>query len=326
MANFASAPRVRETSTTTGTGTYTLAGAPAGYQAFSVLGANNLCKYFATDGTNWEEGIGTVLTGPARLARTHILGSSNGGAAVNWGAGTRTLRCGPIAAMDAPRYLAKSVAGGAGTTVLTQDEQRRNVLEFTGALTGNRTIEVDATVWAWTAVYNNTSGAFTLTFKVTGQTGVVIPQGRRLAAHCDGTDVRPSAAMSAAGVSEFPSGTALVFQQTTAPVGWTKSTTHNDKALRVVSGTAASGGATAFSSVFGTGKVTGGKTLATTDIPSHTHTITAGILLNGGGGGRNIMDSTGADGVTNATGGGGSHDHTLSLDLQYMDVIVATKD
>jgi hypothetical protein len=46
----------------------------------------------------------------------------------------------------------------------------------------------------------------------------------------------------------FPSGTLLCFQQTAAPIYWTKQVTHNDKALRVVSGTASSGGANSFSS------------------------------------------------------------------------------
>ena len=40
----------------------------------------------------------------------------------------------------------------------------------------------------------------------------------------------------------FPTGTLMLFQQTAAPTGWTKQTTHDDKALRVVSGTASSGG------------------------------------------------------------------------------------
>jgi hypothetical protein len=48
----------------------------------------------------------------------------------------------------------------------------------------------------------------------------------------------------------FPVGTLMLFQQTTAPTGWTKETTHNNKALRVVSGSAGSGGSTAFTSVF----------------------------------------------------------------------------
>src|SRR5262249_32277635 len=69
----------------------------------------------------------------------------------------------------------------------------------------------------------------------------------------------------------FPSGTNILFQQTSAPTGWTKQTTHNDKALRVVSGTASSGGTVAFSTCFGR-TATDSYTLLTADIPSHTHT------------------------------------------------------
>lgn len=72
-----------------------------------------------------------------------------------------------------------------------------------------------------------------------------------------------------------PAGTAAVFAQTAAPTGWTKSTTHNDKALRVVTGTASSGGATAFTTVFGSGKATGAHTLDSTEIPAHTHSFSA---------------------------------------------------
>lgn len=87
------ADRVKESSTTTGTGTYSLAGAVTGFQGFVAgVGDGNTCYYAAEDGTNWEVGIGTVAAAsPDTLARTTILASSNGGAAVNWGAGTRNL-------------------------------------------------------------------------------------------------------------------------------------------------------------------------------------------------------------------------------------------
>lgn len=91
------AARVKETSTTTGTGTYSLAGAPTGFQTFVAgIGDNNICYYTAENGTDWEEGIGTVDdASPDTLARTLILSSSNANAAVNWGAGTKTLFCSP---------------------------------------------------------------------------------------------------------------------------------------------------------------------------------------------------------------------------------------
>ena len=130
--------------------------------------------------------------------------------------------------------------------------------------------------------------------------------------------------------TSLASGTKALFQQTAAPTNWTKDTTHDDKALRVVTGTPGSGGATAFTSVFGSGKVTGAHTLATSEMPSHDHTPRT--WTSGSDGGYNLQDSTNSSGVANAdlttttTGGGGSHDHTLSLDLQFVDLIIATKD
>lgn len=83
---------VKETSTTTGTGTYTLAGAVAGFQSFAAVGDGNTCLYSAEDGTDWETGIGTYTAAGTLLARTTVLASSNSDAAVNWGAGTKNLR------------------------------------------------------------------------------------------------------------------------------------------------------------------------------------------------------------------------------------------
>jgi hypothetical protein len=87
---FAFADRVRETTTTTGAGTYTLAGAVTGFQSFSVVGNGNVCPYVATDGADWEAGLGTWATG-GTLARTLILASSNSNNAVNWSAGSKTV-------------------------------------------------------------------------------------------------------------------------------------------------------------------------------------------------------------------------------------------
>jgi hypothetical protein len=70
--------------------------------------------------------------------------------------------------------------------------------------------------------------------------------------------------------------TAMLFVQTAAPTGWTKSTTHNDKALRVVSGTASTGGSTAFSTVFA------GRTIAQGNLPSYTLPNTLGVSIANG--------------------------------------------
>jgi hypothetical protein len=83
--------RVKETTTTTGTGTYTLAGAVTGFEAFSEIGDGNTTYYVCTDGADFEVGIGTYAASGTTLARTTILQSSNSDAAVNWTAGTRDI-------------------------------------------------------------------------------------------------------------------------------------------------------------------------------------------------------------------------------------------
>lgn len=96
--------RVKETTSTVGTGTYTLAGAATGFQAFSVIGDGNTTYYTATDGTGWEVGVGTYTLSGTTLARTTILASSNSGSAVNWGAGSKdifvTYPATPVAFID----------------------------------------------------------------------------------------------------------------------------------------------------------------------------------------------------------------------------------
>lgn len=83
--------RVKESTTTTGTGTYTLAGAEVGFQAFSSIGDGNTTYYSVTNGGDWEVGIGTYTASGTTLARTTILSSSNGGAAVDWAAGGKVI-------------------------------------------------------------------------------------------------------------------------------------------------------------------------------------------------------------------------------------------
>jgi len=85
------ADRVQETTTTTGTGTYTLAGAKDGFQSFAAVGNGNTTYYACTDGTDYEIGIGTYTASGTTLARTTIIESSNSDTAVNWGAGEKDI-------------------------------------------------------------------------------------------------------------------------------------------------------------------------------------------------------------------------------------------
>lgn len=85
--------RVRETSTTTGQGNITLAGAVAGYQSFATaLALNDTCYYVIANqsGTEWEVGEGT-LTGSTTLRRDRIINSSNSNLHVSFSAGTKDV-------------------------------------------------------------------------------------------------------------------------------------------------------------------------------------------------------------------------------------------
>lgn len=87
------ADRVKETTTSTGTGTITLAGASTGFQAFSVVGNGNTTYYtISGQGTaEWEVGIGTYTAAGTLLVRTTVLASSNAGSLVTFSAGTKDV-------------------------------------------------------------------------------------------------------------------------------------------------------------------------------------------------------------------------------------------
>ena len=83
--------RVKVTSTTTGTGTFTLGAAVAGFQDFTNIGNGNDTYYCITDATSFEVGIGTFTLSGTTLSRTTVLESSNSDALVNFAAGTKTV-------------------------------------------------------------------------------------------------------------------------------------------------------------------------------------------------------------------------------------------
>ena len=187
-------------------------------------------------------------------------------------------------------------------------------------------------------------------------------------------DSSVTAAKIASGAipAAFPSGTRMLFQQTAAPTGWTKDTTQNDKALRVVSGAVSSGGSVAFSTAFANRTVSGnvdnftatgtivGTALTEGQLPIHRHFMAADVTVSSAppaltasnfvARSRDIstnvnnylLASTTTDatlGLTSATGSGETHTHTftgtahnhsfsttLDMAVQYVDLIIASKD
>ena len=198
----------------------------------------------------------------------------------------------------------------------------------------------------------DTSGSVSAT-NVVGGNGT---SGQYLISDGDGTMSWSTLSIPAS----IPSGTVMLFVQSAAPTGWTKSTTHNNKALRVVSGTVSTGGNAAFTTAFASytpsgnvsvsGSVSmsgniGSTTLSINQIPSHSHSFSASTSNSGAS---TLVDVKGNGDPGNrntANAGNGeshNHNHNLSgaltvnsssftgnakdLAVQYVDVIIATKD
>jgi hypothetical protein len=87
------ADRVKETSTTQGTGAFTLAGASTGFQSFAVIGNGNQTYYTIAEqgGSNWEVGIGTYNSSGTTLTRNVVLSSTNAGSLVAFGPGAKDV-------------------------------------------------------------------------------------------------------------------------------------------------------------------------------------------------------------------------------------------
>jgi hypothetical protein len=302
------ADRVKETTTTTGTGTVTLLGAVLGFQAFSVVGDGNTTYYcIAGQGTSeWEVGIGTYTASGTTLSRDTVLASSAGAPAkTTFSGGTKDVFV---------TYPSERSVYSDGTNIVPDNSA---ILPPVSGGTGQASLTANNVILG--------NGTSAVQFVGPGSSGNVLTS--------NGTT------WVSGGAPGFPAGTAMMFVQTSAPTGWTKSTTHNDKALRVVSGTASSGGSVGFTTAFASQSVAGSVgafTLTTNEIPGHQHSRgNAGGAHNSGIlNGRYAAASgfgTPNTGLSASTGGGASHSHgftgtAINLAVQYVDVIIATKD
>jgi hypothetical protein len=127
--------RVQETTTTSGTGTITLAGAVTGFQSFSVIGDANTTYYTIAAGSQFEVGIGTYTLSGTTLSRDIVLESSNAGALVNFSAGTKSV----FVTYPAEKSLyldASNNAIGLGTVATTTTLTNATGLPLTTGVTG----------------------------------------------------------------------------------------------------------------------------------------------------------------------------------------------
>jgi len=140
--------RVKETTTTTGTGTYTLGGAVTGFETFTANLSNADTTYYAcTDNTDFEVGLGTFTSSGTTLARTTILASSNSNNAVDWSSGTRTI----FMTYPADKAVFQDASGNINGT-------------FVGNITGNVTGNTSGTAATVTgAAQTNITSVGTLT-------------------------------------------------------------------------------------------------------------------------------------------------------------------
>ena len=151
----------------------------------------------------------------------------------------------------------------------------------------------------------------------------------------------------------FPSGTKMIFYQSSAPTGWTKDTSRNDVALRIVSGGGGGtyhGGDGAFSAIFASNRQTNSgsvnsRTLNTNQIPKHNHPYKMGYFAENNGNLANPNDIAGSNkgndwdnnafttdrNTSDQSQGGTGHDHgftnpRINLQPHYVDVIICSKD
>jgi hypothetical protein len=335
------ADRVKETTTTVGTGTITLGGAATGFQSFAVIGSGNTTYYtIAGQGTNeWEVGIGTYTASGTTLSRDTVLASSAG-------APTKTaFSSGPKDVFVT--YPAGRAAYTDGTNIVGNANTATNLSTNRSNWANNGTLSAVVGQLVWRN-YNNGHTIFDASASLSPDGTAVNNANSQVAWTGSYPTLMGWNGSSTYGVrvdscrtadNGIPAGTVMLFAQTSAPTGWTKSTAHDNKALRVVSGTAGSGGSVPFTTAFAVRAAGGtvlGATLAESQIPGHQHSRNnAGGAHNSGYGNAPYTAASGfgspRTGLSSVVGGGGAHDHgfvgsSIDLTVQYVDVIIATKN
>ena len=310
---------------------------------------------FASDGDQTET-VADGATDPLRGMYVKITSSATLSA-------TRVLTIAPNT-VSRLQYIENATTGsqiitikqGSGSTVNIANGQTKAVY-MDGAGSGAKVVDAFASFGVGalngltfpTADGSNgqviqTNGSGTLSFatvdlstkaNIASPTFTGTPAAPTASAGTNTTQLATTAFVTTAVAALLPSGTSMLFQHTAAPTGWTKQTTHDDKALRIITGTVGTGGSVAFSTALGSGATVAGgtvsgepgsnlsvsisgnianHTLTTNSIPSHSHSITlknstGALASNIAGFSGNALGSTN----TGNTGNSGAHSHSHNL-------------
>jgi hypothetical protein len=157
------ADRVKETTTTTGTGTVTLAGAETGFQSFAAVGDGNTTYYAIVDSGagDWEVGLGTYTASGTTLSRDTVISSSNAGSAVSFSAGSKdvfvTYPSGKAVYEDASGDVTVPAALNSQTITTTSTATLGGDTTITGDVlpNANNTYDLGSSSLRWANIYTN---------------------------------------------------------------------------------------------------------------------------------------------------------------------------
>ena len=172
--------RVKVSSTTTGTGTFTLGAADPGFQNFAVIGDGNTTYYTITDSSagTWEVGIGTYTEVGTTLSRDVVLASSNSNNLVNFGAGQKDVfvvyPADRAVFTDEPQVLTnKTVTDSSFTIQDNADTTKKAQFELSNITTGNTRVYTFPNATSTLATISSVTQTFSGTTTFSGGTVTV---------------------------------------------------------------------------------------------------------------------------------------------------------
>ena len=173
------ADRVQDVTTTTGTGTITLANTPpTGFQSFAVIGNGNTTYYAIYGGNNWEVGIGTYTSIGTSLSRDTVLASSNSNSLVNFGSGDKAV----FVTYPAEKSVNEDAAGNVNINITGSAVTATTATNLAAGAAGSVPYQTAANTTAFVAtasgvLIGGTTPSFSTTPTLTGTNFTAIPNG-----------------------------------------------------------------------------------------------------------------------------------------------------